>query len=342
VEADGTIHVRGFRLPLSAALSPEARQRQIAMLAASASGIGLPKLDGFATRAEFVAYIDEYRAALDRAVGDPLAEALAAAFPVERHAREIAGVRVEEFTANEGARDDRVLINLHGGAFVAGAIHGGRIESIPVAHRTRIPVVSVDYRQGYEHRFPAATEDVVAVYQALLQEYPPGRIGIYGGSAGAMLTGQVVTWLLDKGLPVPGAIGMFGSGGGGRGDATYFSAITSGRYSGGEIVDTVDSLRSSPFGYFARVMPDDYLAFPLHAPRQLLSRFPPTLLISATRAFDMSPVILFHRALRRAGAEADLHLFDGLGHCFYYNAWMPESEDAYETISRFFVRHLSG
>jgi hypothetical protein len=29
-----------------------------------------------------------------------------------------------------------------------------------------------------------------------------------------------------------------------------------------------------------------------------------------------------------------------LGHCFYYNAWLPEARDAYDTIIRFFNRHL--
>ena len=47
-----------------------------------------------------------------------------------------------------------------------------------------------------------------------------------------------------------------------------------------------------------------------------------------------------HRALLRAGVEADLHVFDGLGHCFYYDDAMPESQDAYQTMIRFFRKHL--
>jgi epsilon-lactone hydrolase len=54
----------------------------------------------------------------------------------------------------------------------------------------------------------------------------------------------------------------------------------------------------------------------------------------------MSPAIAFHRALTQAGVDASLHVFDGLGHCFYYNAWLPESQDAYTTIIGFFRRHL--
>ena len=84
---------------------------------------------------------------------------------------------------------------------------------------------------------------------------------------------------------------------------------------------------------------DDPMATPIHAPAELLAKFPPTLVITATRALDLSGAILFHRALVRAGAEASLHVFDGFGHCFYYNAFLPESRDAYQTIVRFFDRH---
>ena len=66
-------------------------------------------------------------------------------------------------------------------------------------------MIGVDYRQGPEHVFPAATDDVVAVYKELLKTYPAANIGIYGCSAGGMLTGEVVyahagrTYLLKPG-----------------------------------------------------------------------------------------------------------------------------------------------
>jgi acetyl esterase/lipase len=70
------------------------------------------------------------------------------------------------------------------------------------------------------------------------------------------------------------------------------------------------------------------------------AQFPPTLLITGTRAFDMSPAIATHRALVQAGVDASLHVFDGLGHCFYYDATAPEGADAYQTIVGFFRKQL--
>src|SRR3981081_3512398 len=105
--------------------------------------------------------------------------------------------------ANRG----RVLINLHGGAFLWGAHSGALVESIPVASLGKLKVISVDYRQGPEATFPAASEDVAAVYTALLKRHKPQNIGIYGCSAGGILTAQSVAWIAAHGLPKPGAVG---------------------------------------------------------------------------------------------------------------------------------------
>jgi acetyl esterase/lipase len=211
-----------------------------------------------------------------------------------------------------------------------------------VAHLGGFRVIAVDYRQAHEHTYPAATEDVVAVYRALLETDPPSRIGIFGGSAGAQLTAQVTAWLLAHDLPTPAAIVMGGNGAGGAtGDSRYFSAIGSAKAPPDPSEAELPLTDPDGLGYFRTAPPDDYLVEPILAPPSLLARFPPTMLITATRAFDMSPAVAFHRALTRAGVDASLQVFDGLGHCFYYNAWLPESRDAYDTLIRFFRHHLS-
>jgi acetyl esterase/lipase len=190
------------------------------------------------------------------------------------------------------------------------------MESIPVAHMGKFRVISVDYRQGYEHKFPAASEDVASVYSELLKDYSPSQIGIFGGSAGGMLAGQATAWILNEGLPKPGAIGIFGAGCGGSGDSAYFSAIGTGQSRPDE---TLEWILKGKVGYFSDTDPDDYLVNPNLAPEALRASFPPTLIITGTRSFDMSPAIATHRALVQAGADASLHVFDGLAHCFYYD-----------------------
>jgi epsilon-lactone hydrolase len=53
---------------------------------------------------------------------------------------------------------------------------------------------------------------VAAVYRALLEHYEPREIGIYGTSAGGILTAEAIAWFEDHGLPLPGAIGTFCAG----------------------------------------------------------------------------------------------------------------------------------
>ncbi len=104
---------------------------------------------------------------------------------------------------------DRVLVNVHGGGFVTGARTASLVESVPLAAVMKIKVVSIDYRMGPEHQFPAASEDVAAVYRELLKRYDPKRVGLYGCSAGGQLTAQSIAWFQTHGLPNPAAIGVF-------------------------------------------------------------------------------------------------------------------------------------
>ena len=73
---------------------------------------------------------------------------------------------------------------------------------------------------------------------------------------------------------------------------------------------------------------------------ELLKRFPPTLIITATRAMEMSAAVNTHRELVKAGVDADLHVWDGLGHAFFYNISLPESREAFQVMSDFFSKHL--
>jgi acetyl esterase/lipase len=334
VDPDGTIHVPAFSLPPSAALSAHSRATIAAQMARQPRA-RIPTAEMCASEEEFKALVDTFRTELDASFSQ-LTPRLLADFPATITPGTIAGVPVEEFAPEGGADPERVLINLHGGAFCSGAVHIGRIESIPLVHRGDFRIVSVNYRQGYEHKFPAASEDICAVYGALLKDYAPSQIGIYGGSAGGVLTSQATAWILKHGLPAPGAIGIFGAGTGGQGDAAWFGAIG---MAARPPLPLLKKLAKSDIGYFGPASDDDPMVDPNKSP-ELLAQYPPTLLITGTRAFDMSPAIITHRALQRAGVDAQLHVFDGLGHCFYYDAQSPEGQDAYETMVRFFRKHL--
>ncbi len=329
VKADGSIDTPGFSVPYSAYASPEARALFPRMLE---QGSHAPPL----AQAIAAGSIEPSRAFYDK-INRDRAERMQKLYPVTIHAETVGGVPTDVVLPAQGiakAQQRRVLINLHGGAFLWGAHSGGLVESIPLAGLGGVKVVSVDYRQGPEHVFPAASEDVEAVYRALLKQYPAKNIGIYGCSAGGFLTGEAVARLIEHKLPLPGAIGTFcGSLTELNGDSAYVGPVLN----GDRAPTAVMTLSSLP--YFKGAHADDPLVFPADSPA-LLAKFPPTLLITGTRDFTMSSVLQSERLLSAAGVETELHVWDGMWHSFFSDPEMPESKEAYAVMLRFFDRHL--
>ena len=328
VHADDSVSVPASTVPYSGYASPEARKQFQIMRTQSeqAPSLALALTTGIEPSRSYYDKINSDRAARMQKL-----------YPVAIHAETIGGVPTDVVLPAQGvakAQQRRVLINLHGGAFLWGAHSGGLVESIPVASLGRIKVVSVDYRQGPEHTFPAASEDVEAVYRALLKQYPAKNIGIYGCSAGGILTGEAVARIINQKLPLPGAIGTFcGSLTELDGDSAYVAPALS----GDPMPQQPAQLSELP--YFKGASANDPLVFPARSPA-LLAKFPPTLLITGTRDFSMSSVLQSQRLLANAGVDTELHVWDGMWHSFFSDPELPESKEAYATMVRFFDRRL--
>lgn len=217
-----------------------------------------------------------------------------------------------------------VLLNLHGGGFAVDS--GSLTETIPVAARSGLPVVAVLYRLTPEHPYPAALEDALAVYQALEKDREAGRIGVFGTSAGAGLSGQLVAKLTSVGRPMPAALGYFS----GNADASVKGDSES--WMPGPGFDWIAT-------YAGQTPLTDPILSPIHGD---ISGFPPTLLVTSTRDFLLSPTSIFARALTEKGVDARLVVFDGLPHAFWAYMDIPESDQANELIARFFKGKLAG
>lgn len=327
VDADGTVRFGTRIIPVPDTVSPEARQ----YLATPPWGDTLPTFDGDVPAWEMRAQIDAGLKAL--------AEQARLAYPVETiEEKMIGGVRTD-FVGPLNVPEEnkgKILINLHGGAFVMGS--GSLIEAIPVAHQARIPVVAVDYRLAPEHPFPAAVDDAVAVYRELLEAYDPKNIGIYGTSAGGILTAQTAAELIRLGLPLPACLGMF-TGTGDMADFGDSARIFSVAGFWGDVAPSLDHPSSELGAYRGKHDPKDPVLSPIHAD---LRRFPPSLIITGTRDAMLSATSIFHRALRRAGAESDLFVFEAMPHAHWYAFHLPESREAVDVMARFFGERLGG
>jgi len=324
IDKDGTVRFGTRVIPVPKTVSPEAQQ----YLATPPWGDALPTFDGIVPAWEVRAQADAGLHALS-------AEARKL-YPVETEERIVAGVRTDWVTppAIRPGNENKILINLHGGAFVMGS--GSLIEAIPVAHQAGMKVVAVDYRLAPEHPFPAAVDDSVAVYRALLEDYEPRNIGIYGTSAGGILTAQTAAKLIQLGLPMPGCLGMF-TGTADFGDFGDSAKIFSVAGFWGDLAPPLDHPSSELGAYQGGCDPRDPVLSPIHSD---LSRFPPSLIITGTRDAMLSATSILHRALRRAGVEAELFVFEAMPHAHWYVVRLPESREATDVMARFFNEKL--
>lgn len=76
------------------------------------------------------------------------------------------------------------------------------------------------------------------------------------------------------------------------------------------------------------------------ASKEVMSKFPPTLLMTGTRAPETSGAAMSHIELLELGVKSELLLFDGMDHGFYADPTLPESQRAYRLINRFFAENL--
>jgi epsilon-lactone hydrolase len=320
-DPDGTAHITRA-IPMPPTVSPEARKWL--------ESLNLQKVGPPESLADRRTRTDAWRK-MDSA------EALKL-YPANVEETTMAGVRTDIITPvddpkSNAPKNNRVLINLHGGGFNSDS--GSLIEGVPIANLAKIKVVSVYYRLAPENPFPAAVDDVVAVYKELLKTYRPRNIGIYGTSAGATLTAEVAVRLKQLGLPLPSALGFFSG-------MTDFSRVGDSRR-----MFALNGLPGRMELFDSNHLPDDEYVAKTDRKNPSLSPFfadlhgmPPTLLITSTRDILLSDTSTFHRALLAAGDDAQLVVFEALPHAFWYHFNFPETTEALRIMADFFDRKV--
>jgi monoterpene epsilon-lactone hydrolase len=249
----------------------------------------------------------------------------------------IGGVRVFTITPTEipPANRDRVLLHVHGGGYVLYPGEAGAGEGMLMAGYGRFKVVSVDYRMPPDFPFPAALDDAMAVWRALLADHDPRKMAIFGSSAGGGLALAMILRAKAERLPLPAAIapGTPWADLTGNGDSIMANAFVDNvlvsmsgwagaaatLYAGGH--DLRDPLISPIFGDF--------------------KGFPPAIVTSGTRDLFLSNAVRTHRKLRQAGVDAALQVFEAQSHAQFLMPFVPETEDAFGEIARFFGMHLA-
>lgn len=278
--------------------------------------------------------LEGWRRAIDasRAMWEPIAAEILANSRCKVETREIADVSTHVCTPGNNGGDGRCrYLYIHGGAFVFGAGRFAMATGARACDALDLMTVSVDYRMPPDHPFPAALEDCFAVYQALLKEAAGQKIVIGGSSAGGNLAAAVTLLIRDRGLPPPAAVVLL---------TPEVDLTESGdTFETNEWLDVTLKRRLPECNalYAAgRPFTDPYLS-PLFA--DFAGGFPATFIQSGTRDLFLSNSVLLHRKLRRAGVEAELHVWEAMPHGGFGFGSVPENDEINEEIRHFIARH---
>lgn len=266
-------------------------------------------------------------------ISDPL-KLRAAAARVDALGRRAGDVRTEPVSAGtvpatwvdvKGVRHDRVVMYLHGGAFITETpvFHAALLSRICREARSRGLMVS--YRLAPEHPYPAALDDCATAYRWLLaQGQQASRIIIAGDSAGGNLTLALILRLRDEGLPLPAG-------------AVALSPVADLTFSGESVRrnDGVDDMFSAdlldalvPVYLSERDLRKHPYVSPLFGD---FSGMPPLLLIVGSTELLLDDSVRV--AQRWPGTT--LLVWDGMPHVFAGFDFLPEAREATRRVGRF-------
>jgi acetyl esterase/lipase len=267
-------------------------------------------------------------ATLKAQVGEVLRQMSAARGPSLKSSVEtiqLGGAVVHLATPKEAGADDRAYLEIHGGALVHGSGEFSRTGARIQADHHGVRCYGVDYRMPPEYPYPAALDDCVGAYRALLERYSPANIVVGGGSAGGNLAAALALRARDEGLPLPAGLVLL----------TPELDLTE----SGDSFETnrvFDVVLPQPLMATNRLYAAGHdLAHPYLSPLfgDFAKGFPPTFLQAGTRDLFLSNTVRMHRALRRAGVAVELHVFEGMPHGGFMGA--PEDLELAAETRRF-------
>ena len=240
-------------------------------------------------------------------------------------AGEVGGVAVERHEPVEPAG---LLLYLHGGAYVMGSSRTHRNLVSYLASRAGLAAVVPDYRLAPEHRFPAAIDDIVAVWDALLEEgVNPDDVVIAGDSAGGGLAVATLLTLRDSGRPMPARACLL---------SPWLDLTAS-----GESMQTRDGVdpwfRPTDMPHAAHYYCDDCdradpRASPVFAD---VHGLPPTFVQVGDAEILLSDSERLAARLGEAGVAVELDVWPGMWHVFQmFHNLVPEASSALDRLAR--------
>lgn len=246
------------------------------------------------------------------------------------------GLKLERLSANgvpvewmsfEVPRD-RVVMYLHGGAYVAGSLQSHRHLVSAISLACKAEAMAVDYRLAPEHPFPAALDDALSAYLWLTKKHGPEKVIIAGDSAGGGLAVAMIAKLLEDNLALPKAVVLMAPWVDLTGDSPSIASVGK-----KDVILSEVMLSSSARMYAHTYALDQAYISPIYGQ---LSGFPQTLIQVGTKDMLLNDSRALFEKLKKLSTEASYEEWKGAMHVWqFFTYFLPESKKAIKRIGEF-------
>lgn len=235
-----------------------------------------------------------------------------------------------------GTRERGVLLYLHGGAYLMGSPRTHRAMAARLAAESGLAAILPRYRLAPEHPFPAAFDDALTAYHALLARgYPAARIALAGDSAGGGLALALLAEIGRRDLPRPAALVAFSP----LVDMS-FAARSMRENARSDALLPAQRARDMRAFYMPQGDPRDPRASPLFADWK--APVPPTLVMASRAEILRDDAVAMAERLREAGGRAECELWEAMVHVWpIFQGRMPEADAALARAGSFLRRHIA-
>ncbi|MFE0750329.1 alpha/beta hydrolase [Gordonia sp. NPDC058843] len=237
-------------------------------------------------------------------------------------------VRAEWVQAPGVRRGGPTILYVHGSAFVLLSAKSHRPLVSRLSDRTGLPAFSVDYRLAPEHPFPAASDDVLAAYEYVLEQgVDPREMVLAGDSAGAHLCVDLASRLARANRPAPAALVVFSP----LVDLTLELAAAEEVTRPDPLIAAADCRRLIDLYIGESDRSDQRITLTLDG----VTDFPPTLIQAGANEMLSADARHLHGQITAIGGDSSLQIWPGQAHVFQASAALPESAAALRSAAEF-------
>jgi acetyl esterase/lipase len=246
----------------------------------------------------------------------------------------LGGVRTAEI-AVDGVEPRHVVLYFHGGVYVMGDAFLAADLASQVGRRTQAKVVSVDYRLAPEHPYPAAVDDALAAYEALLHGgTAPEDVVFAGESAGGGLAVAAMVSAREHQLPQPAAAYVMSP----YADLTLAGTTLESKAMADPLLSR-EALQARIADYTAGQDAALGLISPIFAD---LSGLPPLIIQAGTHEVLLDDAVRLAQRAAIDDVEVTLDITPGVPHVFQaYHQILDEGAAALDRAGRFLSAHLA-